>query len=272
MTRIQWSKETIEKYLKENSKGKIECVKYIHGGKCEFICNDCNTIFKGTASTIMSTLRKRKFKHNCEHAKKFEKMTLEKFKEKLAALPDNQNGEYEFPYLDNEWIDYDTKVTCKHTACNHIWKVRPSHFTGTMNTRCPNCKSGISRYEQEILDWLQTNKIPFIHQYTNDELGKKSFDFAILKENSDIRCFIEFDGEQHIKKKFNMSDEEFEKQQASDQFKNKYAFDHNIFLLRIQYKDRNKIDSILKNLLGSTTIETVNKGVEYTRKSGNGKY
>jgi hypothetical protein len=66
---------------------------------------------------------------------------------------------------------------------------------------------------------------------------------------------IEYDGEQHFKPvKFHKSmtdgtaQQLFEQTQTYDNIKNQYANEHNIKLIRISYKERSEINSILDDL------------------------
>lgn len=93
--------------------------------------------------------------------------------------------------------------------------------------------------ELEILDLLNNNQIDYIEQYRFIDMSTKSYDFAIIKNNSVVRL-IEFDGEQHYKEvpKWRTT---LEIVQKRDQEKNEYAKSHNIPLVRIPYWERGHI-------------------------------
>ena len=93
--------------------------------------------------------------------------------------------------------------------------------------------------ELEILDLLNDNQIDYIEQYRFIDMPTKSYDFAIIKNNSVVRL-IEFDGEQHYKEvpKWRTT---LEIVQKRDQEKNEYAKLHNIPLVRIPYWERDHI-------------------------------
>lgn len=76
-----------------------------------------------------------------------------------------------------------------------------------------------------------------------EEKKKLPFDYFLPIQN----ILIEFDGEQHCKKKFKMSDKDFEDLQKNDKIKNEYCKKHNINLIRISYLDFDNIDDILYN-------------------------
>ena len=109
----------------------------------------------------------------------------------------------------------------------------------TSSCGCINYSIG----EKHIVDILKLNNINFIKEYTNSELGKKRFDFAILNNKNKPIRFIEFDGRQHYTDMSGVwnSNETLEKIQSRDREKDQYAFSHNIPLVRIPYWERDKI-------------------------------
>ena len=68
----------------------------------------------------------------------------------------------------------------------------------------------------------------------------------IFNKDNRIKCFIEFDGQQHYKYQENTTGwnnkEHFNKVQESDRQKNNYCKIHNIPLIRIPYWDYKKIN------------------------------
>ena len=93
--------------------------------------------------------------------------------------------------------------------------------------------------EKNIQELLDKNNISYIQEYTNSELNKKRFDFAILQDNT-ISRLIEYDGEQHYQE-VNIFSTTLEQRQQRDKEKNQYAFSHNIPLVRIPYWERDNI-------------------------------
>lgn len=93
--------------------------------------------------------------------------------------------------------------------------------------------------EINIADILNNNNINFIEQYRFLEMPKKSYDFAIIKDNQIIRL-IEFDGEQHYQEVPEWRTT-LEIIQQRDKEKNEYALSHNIPLVRIPYWERDNI-------------------------------
>lgn len=126
--------------------------------------------------------------------------------------------------------------------------VRADSLRGGLTTSC-GCITSIG--EENIIKVLQANNIEYIHDkpyftdLINPDTGKfLRYDFIILKDNIPIRI-IEFDGEQH-QTGWAHNEENRLVLVYRDEIKNKYAYDHNIPLVRIPYKER---DHITLNLI-----------------------
>lgn len=251
----KWNTENSAKYLEFLTDGQITVKEYRKNGTSILYCNKCNHEIKYRLSDFIRYIQKdNKIRHKCNNSNF--KVNEENFLRRVSEQEDIEKEEYSFI---GKYIDYNTKIKCRHNKCNHEWDVLPRHFTGTMKTRCPKCSKKKSKYEELINNYLTNLGIIFIREYNNSILNNKSFDFALMENNS-IIGLIEFDGEQHDKLKFNMTEKEFELQKLSDKFKDNYALENKIPLIRIKYKDRNKyksiIDNFLKEIASSTTIET----------------
>ena len=101
--------------------------------------------------------------------------------------------------------------------------------------------------EEQIQKILDENNYTYIHDkaYFKDLLSINNkplrYDFIILENNQPIRL-IEFDGPQHEKAYEGFGGEErLKQQQYHDALKNEYAHTHNIPLVRIPYKERDRI-------------------------------
>ncbi|MFC2145438.1 hypothetical protein ACFLQQ_03820 [Actinomycetota bacterium] len=166
--------------------------------------------------------------------------TTERFKEEVIDLVGN---EYE---VKGEYVNALTKIEVKHNICNFSWNVKPNHFlTGI---RCPFCNT--KKGEDKILKYLSNNKIEFRHQYRIKECKLKRalpFDFAIFN-NEKLLLIIEFDGIQHFESvEYFGGQEALKLTKKKDKIKNDYCRTNNIPILRITYKDFDKIEEILKN-------------------------
>lgn len=112
----------------------------------------------------------------------------------------------------------------------------------------------ISYGNQKIHSLLEQMNINFKSEYQIYYKDKNyRYDFAILDKNNLIKCFIEYDGQQHFyytNYGWNTKDN-FKKQQDKDKDENKndYAREKCIPLIRIPYYDYNKINiEYLKSL------------------------
>jgi very-short-patch-repair endonuclease len=125
-----------------------------------------------------------------------------------------------------------------------------------------NCSTG----EYKIKQILNKNNIPYNFNSTNGLKGTKGWlrwDFIIL--NNDDSLFIEYDGAQHFEpQRFGgisaeKAQENFEKAQAHDKIKNDYCKSEGYLLLRIHYKDYDKIDERI--------IEFITDNTDYSSSS-----
>ena len=122
------------------------------------------------------------------------------------------------------------------------------YYHGDLNSgRTQSCGCVRSRGNQLILKELQKSDYIFNKEYKINHNNKTYFfDFAILDKDNKIKCFIEFDGQQHYEYQKNTTgwnnEEHFNKVQESDKQKNNYCIIHNIPLIRIPYWDYKKIN------------------------------
>ena len=110
--------------------------------------------------------------------------------------------------------------------------------------------------EQQIENILQNNKIKYIHdkayfqdlRTTNGGIGR--YDFILLNEENMPYRLIEFDGIQHYQSfDYFGGNKQFEIQRKNDEIKNRYAYNHNLPLVRIPYwkKDNLTLSDLLEN-------------------------
>lgn len=133
--------------------------------------------------------------------------------------------------------------------CGNICYVSRQALTSG-NTKSCGCIHSFG--EQKITKILQELNIDFIKEYPLLINGiYYRIDFAI-KNNNTIKCFIEYDGEQHFGytgKGWN-TQENYLKIKERDEIKNSYAKENNIPLFRISYKDFEQVSTdYLKNLI-----------------------
>lgn len=109
---------------------------------------------------------------------------------------------------------------------------------------CPKCKS--SKGEIRILDWLNINKIDYLHQHKFDDLrGSQNFlvfDFYL----PNLNMCIEYDGIQHYEpRSYFGGGVRFNLLKVNDNLKNEYCLSKGINLIRIGYQDYDKIEDYL---------------------------
>lgn len=225
----KWNTEKVKAFIKELHGDEYELVgEYVTETQpISVLHKKCGQVYK-TRWSIFSQGRK----HNC-----FRFVDNDIFVKRVEA-----EGKGDYQFLD-PYIDAKTKLRCLHKKCGNIWEIKPNHFLHSGN-RCPKCVVKLSLGESKIKEYFENNNIEYTHQYVHPSLPTLSFDFCI-RDSAGI-ILIEFDGQQHIKRKFNMSQEEFEKQVANDERKNEFCVKNCIPLLRIQYKGRLKIPEILE--------------------------
>lgn len=126
---------------------------------------------------------------------------------------------------------------CK-CECGNLFLASTNHLT-TGNTQSCGCLN--SKGEQMIVEYLQGHNIIYKKQFMfQDLLGKFShplrFDFAIF-QNDRLIGLIEYQGIQHYKNVYGLSQEDWEYSLVRDQMKRNYCQKNNISLLEIKYTD-----------------------------------
>ena len=137
----------------------------------------------------------------------------------------------------------------------HIFRMTPTNQNDIDNCHCPYCRDKIqSKGETRIAQYLQIYNKKYQTQYIFEDcihIKPLPFDFAIFDPSGNLKCVIEYDGEQHYKfvKIFHGDEEGFELQKKRDKIKTDYCKKHNIKLIRIPYTEFDNIEQILKDNL-----------------------
>jgi Zn finger protein HypA/HybF involved in hydrogenase expression len=144
---------------------------------------------------------------------------------------------YDYSLVEYNGSNIPVKIICK----NHgVFEQKPSnHLSGC---GCPVCR--LSRGEQKIGQFLKINNIKFEYQYRVRVDGSYHYyDFFIPDQN----LIIEFNGLQHYKSiEWFGGDNMLNYIKKRDLIKENFCKINNIRLLKIHYKDKNKIDQILQ--------------------------
>lgn len=133
---------------------------------------------------------------------------------------------------------------CKCSCGNEIVVGQSELVYGhTLSCGCLRSSYG----EQRIEEILCENNIQYKKEYIFPDLLSENnkplrFDFAIFDEQNQLKCLIEYDGEQHYSSKVDkIWTDTQEQRKKRDILKNNYALLHNIPLYRIPYWEKNNI-------------------------------
>jgi len=89
------------------------------------------------------------------------RMSQKEFEDKVYK---EGNGKYIFL---EQYVNYQTKITCRHKECGHEWKITPNDFL-YKNARCPKCagnkKKTPEEFEKEVKD-LTKGEYVFLEKY-----------------------------------------------------------------------------------------------------------
>lgn len=135
------------------------------------------------------------------------------------------------------------KYLCKCDCGNIKYAVSSELNRG----RVLSCGCLNSKGEQLIGAILAENNITYTTQFTFVDLngvngGKLKFDFAIF-ENDELKCLIEYQGEQHYKAvDFYGGQKQFDVLIKNDKIKEEYCINNKIKLIKIPYQDFNEIN------------------------------
>lgn len=158
----------------------------------------------------------------------------------------------------NEYQKYDSRVHVRCKKCNFIFFPSAVNLKRKNRVICPKCKNGKSKSEIYISDWLTKNHIDFETEVCFPWLPNCRYDFYIPSK----KLIIEYDGEQHncYTPHFHKKYEDFLKYQENDKIKNLKAINNNFHIVRISYKYKNNLNTILTEIFGSTTISKESRG------------
>lgn len=227
--------------VRELGKSEYELVGEYYGNQkhCKIKHLLCGNIYNVSPANFIQGYR-------CPHCSHNKQKDTNTFKNEVAKLTNNEYS------LLGEYKNNKTKTKILHNKCSNTFLMRPNDFiTGH---RCPHCAAlphdsiGI----QKIQEWLENKNYYYQKEFSFNDCRYKNrllFDFCLFNENDSPAILIEYDGKQHFQPTF--GDEiKFKEQQKRDKIKNEYCSKNNLILLRISYKQLNKINEILESNIG----------------------
>lgn len=146
----------------------------------------------------------------------------------------------------------DQRMFCECQLCNSLINVRASDLKSGRQTGC-GCSN--SRGNTKINNILSEKKVNFQREYKIEDCKDKRplpFDFAILDNNNQLLCLIEYQGIQHFTCKGYGWDnpENFKKLQLHDKIKKDFCEENEIKLYYITYQENieKRLEEILNGL------------------------
>lgn len=164
------------------------------------------------------------------------KKSLEKF---IQESKNNHKIKYDYSKVRFENLHEKVEIICPvHGA---FIQEANNHLRGQ---DCPKCTGAVnnSKGSKRVEEFLTENNIKYIKEYKFENCRNKRklpFDFFLPEEN----ILIEYDGSQHFYPKWGK--EKLTKTKTNDKIKNKFCEENKIKLIRINYKENNKIEKIL---------------------------
>lgn len=235
------SQEKFEKLIKEKYKGTVSVCSEYKGSNDEItlFCSVCNNIWDTTPSIALHR----------------EKSTCPKCSFKIMGMNKRINQNEIDKRIKNinkdlfrisDYTKMTDKITCGCKRCNGTFTM----FTYNLLERgsCPICK--ISKGERKIIDYLENKKINYEREVSFPDLFGDygmllRYDFVVYDGYENIKLIIEYDGEFHYKRFYNI---DFEKQKRYDKKKDDYCKNNNLEILRIPYWEFDNIENILDKI------------------------
>jgi hypothetical protein len=139
------------------------------------------------------------------------------------------------------------EIALKHLKCGQSFNIKPSYFIS--GTRCPFCNS--SKGEIKVMKFLDKKGIKYKKEFVVPGLVSENkvhlrFDFAIFDKEKNVKCLIEYDGQQHFMEQSGNRRSKLKVTQKHDGMKNQYCKEVGIKLIRIPYWQYKNIEEILE--------------------------
>ena len=168
------------------------------------------------------------------------KLSDEEFKEKVRKCK-NPNIE-----VIGKYTKVNTKIECKCNKCGRTIFLRPDHIRRGIG--CGYCTKSIG--EDRVETFLKNHNLKYEREYRFKDCVRVQrsmpFDFYIPDKNT----AIEFDGVQHFQVVGRFGGQEnFMQTRLNDDFKTEYCKNKGINLIRISYKELDRVNEILSEKL-----------------------
>lgn len=217
--------------LKHNNKYNYDKVKFINlNTKIIIFCPDHGEY----ETTPISHL-----KHGC---KKCYYKIIGKTLKKNTNTFINQASKKHNNYYDYSLVEYKGNHKKVTIICPKHGKFNQNPSSHLIGSGCPSCR--MSKGESSVESFLIENSINYIKQHTFNDCRNKNvlpFDFFL----TDYNICVEYDGKQHFVNNDRRSFYFKNDTKSNDIIKNNYCLNNNINLIRICYRDFNKIEKIL---------------------------
>ena len=157
-----------------------------------------------------------------------------------------------------EYVNNTSRLHIKCKKCGFIFYPSVTSLKRPNKVLCPKCRNDKSRQELYIAEWLIKHKVLFDSEVYFPWLTKRRYDFYI----PELNLIIEYDGQQHYcySEHFHKTKEQFLEYKKTDCLKTTKAIENGLNILRIPYYYGDKINDILNNVFGSTTISQESRG------------
>ena len=218
-----------------DSRGLIMVGEYVNNvTPIKFICKK----HKDKGIQEMSWVTMKKSPNPCKYCKlenNTQRLTNEEYMKSIENLK-NPNieiiGKYESAH---------EKIECKCKKCGRTVFLRADHIRRGIG--CGQCTKSIG--EDRIEQFLIKHNIWYEREYRFKDCVRVErplpFDFYL----PDLDVVIEFDGVQHFQVVERFGEKSHNELKLNDEYKNKYCKEHNIKIIRISYKNIDKVDEIL---------------------------
>lgn len=237
LTVLSYDAEFMEQLRKNKPKAKLhwkcQC-------ECGNICYVPTSSLKNNSVQSCGCLQKEKASKNMK-----EKIQPIGAKANLIDLTGQKFGKLTVIGRNPENDSFNKPLWVCRCDCGNIKIVNGNSLKNNSTQSCGCLGNSIG--ENLIKDILIKNNIQFQQEYSFPDLKDKRklrYDFAIFDKNNNVIQLIEYDGRQYSDLSSIWFNEDLLKR---DELKTNYAKEHNIPLLRISYKDKDKIS---KEFLG----------------------